>query len=179
MREFFVLSTDMKLCGIVISLLIIVTPAPAQTGAQERAANLRLQLSEVQAKESELRSRLEQLEYDLKPENIERSLAGVGSVHPEELREQRRRQLEGEKKSVLAQLDLLAASRTRLEAAIAQADAESYRQSANPVVSNTPTRSQRSVSSPTRRRKLVRRRRHRTRRHSHADWQRPCALSLC
>lgn len=159
----------MKLCGIVISLLIIVTPAPAQTGAQERAANLRLQLNEIQVRQSELQSRLEQLEYDLKPENIERSLAGVGSVHPEELREQRRRQLESEKKSVLAQLDTLAANRTRLEAAIAQADAESYRQSANPIINNTPTRSHGPVSSPTRRGKLVRRRRHRTRRHSHAD----------
>src|SRR5207245_2612672 len=89
---------------IVLFLLgILVTPVLAQTSPQERAANLRAQLSDVQARQSELQTRLQQLEYDLKPENIERSLAGIGSTHPEELREQRRRQLEGEKMRVQAQ----------------------------------------------------------------------------
>jgi outer membrane murein-binding lipoprotein Lpp len=120
---------------------IFGTPGLTQTTAQERAANLRAQLSDVQARQSELQTRLQQLEYDLKPENIERSLAGIGSTHPEELREQRRRQLEGEKTRVQAQLDQLAASRTRLEAAIAQADAEAYRQGAGIGV-NTPIRAQ-------------------------------------
>src|SRR5205823_3361221 len=73
---------------------------PAQSNAQERAANLRAQLVEAQARQAELQTRLQQLEENLKPENIERSLAGVGSVHPEELREARRRQLEIEKRGV-------------------------------------------------------------------------------
>src|SRR5882762_9135960 len=124
--------------SILIGLLAI--DVFAQESAQERAANLRSQLIEAQAKQAELQTHLQQLEYDLKPENIERSLAGVGSTHPEELREQRRRQLEGEKTRVQAQLDQLAASRARLETAIAQADAESYRQSAGPPVSNVPAR---------------------------------------
>jgi uncharacterized protein involved in exopolysaccharide biosynthesis len=116
--------------SIVVGLLAVGTPA--QTNAQERAANLRAQLVDAQARQAELQTRLQQLEEDLKPDNIERSLAGVGSVHPEELREARRRQLEIERRGIQSQLDVLAASRSRLETAIAAADAESYRQSAGP-----------------------------------------------
>jgi hypothetical protein len=109
----------------------------AQSGAQEKAANLRTQLSEVETKQAELQTRREDLDEQLKPENIEKVLAGVGSTRPEDLREQRRRQLEIERNGVQKQLDLLATSHTRLEAAIAQADAEAYRQSAAPVTAAT------------------------------------------
>ena len=109
-----------------------------QNRAQEKAAALRSQLSDVEAKQSELKARLQQLDESLKPENIENSLAGIGSTHPEELRAERHRQLEIERNGVRAQLDLLATSHTRLETSIAQADAEAYRQSAAPVLA-TPT----------------------------------------
>jgi len=66
----------------------------------------------------------EDLEYALKPENIERSIAGYGTTHPEELREQRRHQLESEKERVRKQLAQLGASRTQLEQAIASAEVE-------------------------------------------------------
>ena len=120
------------LLGVSIVVGLPAVRTPAQTKAQERAANLRAQLADTEARQTELQSRLQQLEENLKPDNIERSLAGVGSVHPEELREARRRQLEIEKRGVQSQLDTLAASRSRLETAIAAADAESYRQSAGP-----------------------------------------------
>ena len=107
--------------GVLIAVSLLAVRTPAQSNAQERAANLRAQLIEAQARQAELQTRLQQLEEDLKPENIERSLAGVGSVHPEELREARRRQLEIEKRGVQSQLDVLAASRSRLEIAIAAA----------------------------------------------------------
>jgi hypothetical protein len=55
----------------------------AQTSAQEIAANFRVQLTEVQLRQAELQARNEQLEEDLKPENIERGLAGIGSTRPE------------------------------------------------------------------------------------------------
>lgn len=109
---------------------LLATPVMAQTTAQERAANLRQQLAEVQAKQTELETRLQQFEEDLKPENIEKGLAGIGSTRPEELREQRRRQLEIEKKSVQTRLDQLATSRTRLETGIVQADSAAYHSSA-------------------------------------------------
>jgi hypothetical protein len=111
---------------------------PGQTTAQEKAANLRSQLSEVEAKQAELQTRLQTLEENLKPENIESGLAGVGSTHPEDLRAQRRRQLEIERNGVQTQINLLAVSHSRLETAIAQADADAYRQSAVPVTAATP-----------------------------------------
>ncbi|MGH9881604.1 MAG: hypothetical protein ACRD6N_09240 [Pyrinomonadaceae bacterium] len=98
--------------------------------AQKDAATLRMQLTEVQAKEEELKTRVKLLEQEMQPENIERSLAGIGSTKPEELREQRRRQLEIQKISAEAQLEQLAISRARLEATIATADALAYQQSA-------------------------------------------------
>lgn len=117
---------------ILRTTLIIVAVATCATLAagQDATEKLRAQLSDVQAKEAELQARERELDEALRPENIERSLAGVGTTRPEELREQRRRQLDGEKTRVRAQLDQLAQSRTRLEAAIATADAEAYRRSA-------------------------------------------------
>ena len=70
---------------IITALLVsgvLSTAAAAQTTAQEQAAKLRSQLTEVQAKEAEQQTRLQQLDEALKPENIENSLAGVGSTHP-------------------------------------------------------------------------------------------------
>ena len=72
--------------------------------AETRSAALRTELRDVQAKESDLQARAEEVDYALKPENIERSIAGYGTTHPEELREQRRRQLEGEKERIRKQL---------------------------------------------------------------------------
>jgi hypothetical protein len=109
---------------------LLATTALAQPSAHEIAANLRLQLSEVEVRQVELQALDEQLEEDLKPENIERSLAGIGSTHPESLRERRRRQLEIVKAGLQVQLDELDRKRTRLEAAIAEADAVAYWQSA-------------------------------------------------
>ncbi len=94
------------------------------TRAEQRAENVRAQLLDVESKLADLQPRLEQIEYGLKPEVIERSAAGFGTVRPEEVRETRRRQLESEKARVQAQVRLLESSRTRLEAAISTADAE-------------------------------------------------------
>src|SRR5438309_11468548 len=86
--------------GVLVAIGLLAVRTPAQSNAQERAANLRAQLIEAQARQAELQTRLQRLEEDLKPENIERSLACFGSVHPEELREARRRQLEIEKRDM-------------------------------------------------------------------------------
>ena len=98
--------------------------------AAESVEKLRAQLIEMQTKEQDLRTGLEQLEESLKPENIERSLAGVGSTRPEELREARRRQLTVQRDGVLAQLRTLEEGKRRLEAALADAEARAYQQSA-------------------------------------------------
>lgn len=106
---------------LILSTLII---AHAQNPSVE---SLRLQLSEIETKETDLQNQMKQLDEDLKPENIERFFALNGATHPEELRAQRRKQLEAQKASVQSQLDQLAARRTRLEAAISSAEAAAAR----------------------------------------------------
>jgi hypothetical protein len=126
----------MKFKGNVIFIcllfvFIVTTQAQQPSTAAESAEKLRTQLLDVQQKEEALRARAAQLDEALKPENIERSLAGVGSTKPEELRDARRRQLQIERDGIDAQLKVLEASRTRLEAAIRDADARAYQESAN------------------------------------------------
>ena len=120
--------------SLLVTLLIVAfsVNGVAQESAAETLEKLRAQLLEVQGKEDGLRTRLAQLEENLKPENIERSLAGVGSTRPEEVRESRRRQLTVERDGVLAQLKTIETSRQRLEAAIAKAEVSTYHQSARP-----------------------------------------------
>src|SRR2546423_883460 len=124
---------------VLVLLLLVLTLmfaasvyAQDSSSAAESLEKLRAQLIEVQAKEEALRGRAQQLEESLKPENIERSLAGIGSTKPEELRESRRRQLTIERDSVQAQLKLVETSRQRLETAIANAEVQAYQQSARP-----------------------------------------------
>jgi hypothetical protein len=123
----------------LISMLLLLTLtfaagvyAQESSSAAESVEKLRAQLLEVQAKEGDLRVRAQQLEESLKPENIERSLAGVGSTKPEELREARRRQLTIERDSVQAQLKLVETSRQHLETAISNAEVRAYQQSPRP-----------------------------------------------
>ena len=122
-----------------LSLILFIALVPglasgvaAQSGSGSAPAvdDLRVKLLEVQAKETELQARERQLDENLKPENIERSLAGVGSTRPEELRELRRRQLDIERESVRTQLRLVGTSRERLESAIRTAEAKAYQESA-------------------------------------------------
>ena len=121
---------------ILISLLLVLT---AQVRAQENndsatiIQDLRWQLNEVQNKEADLKIRLQELEQELKPESIERYFNGYGSTRPEELREMRRKQLQSEKDRLLAQSEQLAASRVRLESAVASAEAIAYQKSAQGV----------------------------------------------
>jgi len=93
------------------------------TRAEQRAESLRAQQLDTESKLADAQSKLDQIEYQLRPENIERA-AGYGTVHPEEAREARRRQLESEKSRVLAQVKILETSRARLETSVATADAE-------------------------------------------------------
>jgi hypothetical protein len=92
--------------------------------AEQRAEAFRAQLRDVQAKESDLQARMEQIDYDIRPENIERSTSTIGTTRPDEMRDVRRRQLESERSRVQSQLNLLSTSRLRLESAIALADTE-------------------------------------------------------
>lgn len=114
----------------LVPMLIANAAAQSTSTAAQSVAELRAHLADVQAKENELQARARQLDEALKPENIERSLAGIGSTKPEELREHRRRQLSIELEGVSKQLGLLATSHARLESAIRNAESAAYQQSA-------------------------------------------------
>lgn len=109
----------------------------SSTDPVQAAADLRMRLIEVQTNEANGRARLAQLDEALKPENIERAMAGIGSTRPEELREQRRRELTIERDLVRKQVDLLETSRLRLESAIQLADNRAYQQSAQGYSANS------------------------------------------
>lgn len=94
------------------------------TRAEQRAESLRSQQVDVETKLADLQSKLEQIEYAIKPENIDRATATYGTTRPEDARETRRRQLEGERSRAQAQVKILETSRARLELAVANADAE-------------------------------------------------------
>jgi chromosome segregation ATPase len=94
------------------------------TRAEQRAEQIRSQLIDTQGKIADLEAKRDQVEWSLKPENIERVTQGMGTLHPEEARDSRKRQLESEKSRLEAQLKILDTSKTRLETSSANADAE-------------------------------------------------------
>jgi chromosome segregation ATPase len=94
------------------------------TRAEQRAEQLRGQLIDTQSKIADFESKLEQIEWALRPENIESATAAYGSTRPEAAREVRKKQLESERSRLQAQLKLIETSKARLEVAVANADAE-------------------------------------------------------
>jgi hypothetical protein len=90
---------------------------------QQRGEQLQLHLLEISEKEEPLQARLDQITQQLRPENIDRALAGYGSVRPEEAREELRKRLGNERLRVLAQLELHRQDRMRTQASLATTDA--------------------------------------------------------
>ncbi len=90
--------------------------------AEQRAEILRKQLLELIEKETTLKSRLVQIEEDMRPESIERASSLVGSTRTMELREVRRRVLENERRGYESLLRQTSDVRLRLEEDVKQAD---------------------------------------------------------
>ncbi|MBV9958760.1 MAG: hypothetical protein JO360_10080 [Acidobacteria bacterium] len=93
------------------------------TRAEQRAELLRRQLLELVEKETTLKSRLFQIEEEIRPENIERSTSMNGTTRTAEMREMRRKVLETERRGVVGLLSQIAEGRDRLEENVRQADA--------------------------------------------------------
>ncbi len=119
---------------LLLASMVVLAAIDAQgqnkTSAAQTADYLRSQILEIQSKELSLQGRLRQLNEDLIPENIERNMSRMGSTRPEELRAQRKKELEAEKANVEAQLNQLETSRDRLSAALRIAESEAYVESA-------------------------------------------------
>jgi chromosome segregation ATPase len=92
--------------------------------AEQRSSQLRTELRDVESKKADLEVHLEMVENDLKPENIERAVAGYGTTRPEELRAQRQKVLENDRTRTRQQIDQLTASESRIQQAIATQDVE-------------------------------------------------------
>jgi hypothetical protein len=90
--------------------------------AEQRAEALRRQLLEMTEKETAYRTRMMQLDDDMRPDSIDRSLSGIGTTRTPELRDLRRRQLDNERRGVEILLGQATSNRTRLEEDVKQAD---------------------------------------------------------
>ncbi len=90
--------------------------------AESRAESLRKQLFEMIEKENTVRSRLEQIQFDSRSEVVDRAVAMVGSLRPEEIRDQRRKSLEAEKRNLESLLAQIQTSRATLESNVERAD---------------------------------------------------------
>jgi hypothetical protein len=90
---------------------------------EQRGEALQLHLYEISEKEVPLQARMDQINQQLRPETMERSLAGVGSVHPEDLRDDVKKRLMSEKVRLQMQLDLLRQDRMRTQGSLATTDA--------------------------------------------------------
>ena len=104
--------------------------------AEQRAESLRRQLLELIEKETLYRTRITQLDEDMRPENLERSMSTYGTTRTAELRDTRRRVLETERRGYQTLLGITIDSRTRLEGEVRQADAlaERLRQRVTPLL---------------------------------------------
>jgi chromosome segregation ATPase len=90
--------------------------------AEQRAETLREKLFSLTEKENSIKAELEQVEYDSQDDVINRNLAVMGSMRPEELREQKRRQLQNKKTNLNSLLQQIQNNRAGLEENVAKAD---------------------------------------------------------
>jgi hypothetical protein len=93
------------------------------TRAEQRSESLRKQLFEMTEKENSIKTRLDQIEIDSRPEMIERSLQLAGSLRPEEVRDARRRTLDAEKANLESLLTQLQTTRASVSLSLEKADA--------------------------------------------------------
>ncbi len=92
------------------------------TVAETRADNLRKQLFEMVEMESEIQNKLEQIENDSRPENIDRSVAFAGTLRPEELRDMRAKNLDSAKRQFQSRLTQIQDRKSNLEINITRTD---------------------------------------------------------
>lgn len=92
------------------------------TRAEQRAETLRKQRFEMIEKESQISTKLDQINADVRPETIDRQVAFAGSLRPEELRDTRRKTLEIEKKNLQILLTDIQTVRANLELSVQKAD---------------------------------------------------------
>lgn len=109
-------NTDAKQRRLLLNLDIL-------TRSEQRAETLRKQLFEMIERESAIRTKLEQIDNDIRPEAIDRQIAFAGTLRPEELRESRRKSLEAEKTNLQTLLTEVTRTKNNLDLNVQKADA--------------------------------------------------------
>ena len=92
------------------------------TKAEQRSESLRKQLFELTERENNLKTKLDTIDYEMRPETIARQVAMAGSLRPEELRESRRKTLEADRRNIQNLLLEIQTQRTNLELTVQRAD---------------------------------------------------------
>lgn len=93
------------------------------TRAEQRSETLRKQTYDLLEKESDIQSKMDRIEYELRPESIDKTVAFAGTLRPEELRANRRKSLESEKASLQSLLTEIQRTRSSLELTLERSDA--------------------------------------------------------
>src|SRR5215203_3453777 len=98
---------------------------------EQLAATLRKSLIETGEREATIKRRIGQIDFDLRPENIERSVQIQGTTKAEEARESRRRTLENERNTLQSLLFEIENSRSQISENLREAElfAQSFRKS--------------------------------------------------
>ena len=92
------------------------------TKAEQRTESLRKQRFDLLEKENSIQSRLDQIEIDIRPENIERQVAVMGTLRPEEIRDAKRKSLDSERKNLQALLTQVQTTRSSLDQTVDKAE---------------------------------------------------------
>jgi len=96
--------------------------------AEARIETLKSQLIDLAMKEMALQARLADLDYAMRPDNIQRAVQFIGSPRPmDEFRDEMRKALETEKSRVNQRLELINSTRARIEAGVSESEAECVR----------------------------------------------------
>ena len=92
------------------------------TKAEQRADSLRKQLFDMIEKESTIRTKLDLIENDIRPETIDRTVAFAGSLRPEELRNMRKKSLEIERTNLQSLLVEVQKTKSNIDQTVQKAD---------------------------------------------------------
>ena len=90
--------------------------------AEQRAESLRKQRFDLIEKQGTIKTKIEEIDNDLRPEMIERTVAMTGSLRPEELRDARKKNLEAERSNQSTLLDEVQSTLARLDDSVRKAD---------------------------------------------------------
>ena len=92
------------------------------TRAEQRSESLRKQHFEMIEKENALRSRIDQIDVESRPEMIERSVQIAGTLRPEDVRDAKKKSLSAEKANIQALLTEVQLTRANLAGSLLKAD---------------------------------------------------------